>query len=69
MSSFPIGDSVENPQASPKFDLPNVSTLPDPPGDVENTFKTRCVTGVAFIKTIHGILNFVLIVSDEEKDR
>ncbi len=38
------------------------STVPTPPSDLETARPARCVTGVAFIKTIHGILNIIIIV-------
>lgn len=39
------------------------SSLPKASDDIENARKTRCVTGVRFIMSIHGILNVVIFVS------
>ncbi|CAF1588894.1 unnamed protein product, partial [Rotaria magnacalcarata] len=53
-----------NPPSSSKVqDAPYYSTpLPVPPNDLQNVRPTRCVTGLRFLTTIHGILNIVIFV-------
>jgi hypothetical protein len=53
------GDNPAPPVVTPHYG----SSLPHPPGDIESGRQTRCATGIRFIKTIHGILNIVIIVS------
>ena len=40
------------------------SSLPTPPGDLENARHTRCATGMRFFTTIHGILNMIILVNE-----
>lgn len=49
---------------SPPIVTPNYgASLPSGPNDIENARKTRCVTGVRFISSLHGILNIIIFVS------
>lgn len=41
------------------------SSLPDPPRENESAQTTRCATGPQFIRTVNGILNIVVIVSND----
>ncbi|CAF3446822.1 unnamed protein product [Rotaria socialis] len=54
-----------NPPSSSKAqDAPYYSVpLPVPPNDPQNVRPTRCVTGLRFLTTIHGILNIVIFVA------
>lgn len=38
------------------------SSLPPPPEDITSVRPTRCVTGIRFLATIHGIFNIIIIV-------
>lgn len=61
---FPTGGGIGDNAMPSAFSPPYNSTLPTPPGEVESGRKTRCATGVRFLKTIHGVLNVIIIVSE-----
>ncbi|CAF0764192.1 unnamed protein product [Adineta steineri] len=52
------GDNSAPPIVTPHYS----SSLPNSPGDIENSRHTRCATGIRFVKTIHGILNIIILV-------
>ena len=66
MSSSDIRYPANSGSASPPVVTPHYgSSLPTPATDIASARKTRCVTGPAFFRSIHGILNIVIIVSEK----
>ena len=65
MSTSDVRYPAASGSTPPSFGAPYESSLPNPPGDIENTRQTRCATGVRFLTTIHGLLNIITIVGIE----
>jgi hypothetical protein len=60
---YPAASGVGS--SSPPVITPTYSSsLPTPPGDLESARHTRCATGIRFFKTIHGILNMIILVNE-----
>ena len=58
----PSPRTIENKLPTSVFPSPYNTSLPLPPGEVENRRQTRCATGLRFIITIHGLLNIIIFV-------
>lgn len=73
MSNFEerYGSGATGGSASPPAVTPNYGSSGPLPTSKENepVQATRCATGIRFIRTINGILNFVVIVSKNRSMR